>query len=59
VWIGSLSLPLERPRRDFDEVAVVHVPAAFLRQVRNDPVGDVVRPVGLERRRELFCRYRL
>jgi hypothetical protein len=36
-----MSLLLERPRCDFDEVEIVHVPAAFPRQVRNDPVRHI------------------
>jgi hypothetical protein len=32
---------LEGPSRDFDDLAVLHVPAAFPRQVCNDPVGHI------------------
>jgi hypothetical protein len=44
---GPMNLLLERPTRDIDDVAVVHVPAAFPLQVRNDPVGDVVHVLAL------------
>jgi hypothetical protein len=42
VSISPKSLLLEGPQRDIDELAVVYVPAAFPRRVRNDPLGNVV-----------------
>jgi hypothetical protein len=29
------------PRRQLSDTTLVHVPAAFLRDVRNDPVGHI------------------
>jgi hypothetical protein len=70
VWIGTVNHLLEGPTRDIDDVVVVHVPAAFPRQVRNDPVGDAEHLVGLlaiplaqlpflHSRRELLCCHHL
>jgi hypothetical protein len=47
VWIGAVNILFEQPRRNIDDVAVVHVPGSFPRQVRNDTVGDVVHLIGL------------
>jgi hypothetical protein len=38
-WLSNLLL--EQSRSDIDDVAVVHVSAAFPRQVPNDPVGHI------------------
>jgi hypothetical protein len=44
-WLSLLSLLLERPRHYIDDPAVVHVSAAFPRQVRNDPIEHITFPV--------------
>jgi hypothetical protein len=41
VWIGPLGLLPEIPTRDFDDAAAMHIPTAFPRQVRKDPIGHI------------------